>query len=103
MYTSSGKGFLNNLFDFSFSEFVSVDLIRVLYVISIVLAVVAAIAGVVAMFSNSLAVGVGALILSPVILFLYILFARVLMEIFIVIFMIAEHVNEIAENTKKEA
>ncbi len=89
------------MFDFSFSEFISEDLVRILYAISIVLAIVAAIAGVFAAFSNSVSAGIGALILGPVVLFVYILFIRVLMEFFIVFFRIADYLKQIAENTAK--
>jgi len=99
MISTQGKGFLGTLFDFSFSEFISEDLIRILYAISIVLAIVAAIAGVFAAFSNSVSAGIGALILGPVVLFVYILFIRVLMEFFIVFFRIADYLKQIAENT----
>jgi len=99
MFSTQGKGFLGTLFDFSFSEFVSEDLIRILYAISIVLAIVAAIAGVFAAFSNNVSAGIGALILGPVVLFVYILFIRVLMEFFIVFFRIADYLKQIAENT----
>jgi uncharacterized membrane protein len=101
MISTQGKGFLGTLFDFSFSEFISEDLIRILYAISIVLAIVAAIAGVFAAFSNSVSAGIGALILGPVVLFVYILFIRVLMEFFIVFFRIADYLKQIAENTAK--
>ena len=101
MFSTQGKGFLSILFDFSFSEFISDDLIRILYAISIVLAIVAAIAGVFAAFSNSVSAGIGALILGPIVLFVYILFIRVLMEFFIVFFRIADYLKQIADNTDK--
>ena len=99
MFSTQSKGFLGTLFDFSFSEFISEDLIRILYAISIVLAIVAAIAGVFGAFSNSVSAGIGALILAPVFLFAYILFVRVLMEFFIVFFRIADYLKQIADNT----
>ena len=101
MFSTQSKGFLGTLFDFSFSEFISEDLIRILYAITIILAIVAAIAGVFAAFSNSVSAGIGALILAPIVLFVYILFARVMMEFLIVFFRIADHLKEIAGNTAK--
>ena len=99
MYMSKGKGFLSTLLDFSFEEFISIDVIRVLYAVSILLAAIAVIVGVIAAFTNDITVGIGALILAPIVLFVYVLFARVLMEFFIVIFKIADHLKEIEENT----
>ena len=79
MYSAQGKGFISKLFDFSFEEFISIDVIRVLYAVSILLAGIAVIVGVIAAFSNDIGLGIGALILAPIVLFVYILFARVLM------------------------
>ena len=103
MYSTRGQGFINKLLDFSFEEFISIDVIRVLYVVSILLAAIAVVVGVITAFTNSVTVGIGALILAPVVLFVYVLFARVLMEIFIVIFKIADHLKEIEDNTSKSS
>ncbi len=99
MYSTQGKKFLSTLLDFSFEEFISIDVIRVLYAVSILLAAIAVIVGVIAAFANGITIGIGALILAPILLFVYVLFARVLMEVFIVIFKIADHLKEIEDNT----
>ena len=101
MYSAQGKGFIGKLLDFSFEEFISIDVIRVLYAVSILLAAIAVVVGVIAAFGNGIVYGIGALILAPIILFVYVLFTRVLMEIFIVIFKIADHLKEIEDNTSK--
>ena len=89
------------LLDTSFSDFVTESLIKVLYIISIALAVVAAVIGIVIIFVNyGVAEGIGAIILSPIVLFSYILLVRVVFELFIVVFKIADYLEIIAENTK---
>lgn len=97
-YTQTG--FLTSLFDLSFTRFVSVSLVRVLYLLAIVMAIVLVIVGVVAGFSNSFSAGITALVLAPIFFFLYVLFVRVLLEIIIVVFRIADYTREIAENTQ---
>ena len=46
-------------------------------------------------------IGVGALILSPLLFLLFVTMARVYMELVIVIFRGAEHLAEIAKQTKR--
>ena len=91
------------LLDISFTDFVTESLIKVLYIISIALAVIAVIIGVVVIFANyGVAEGIGAIILSPIVLLAYILLVRVVFELFIVVFKIADYLEIIAENTRPE-
>lgn len=92
--------FLSALFDFSFSEFVTTKIIKILYGILIVLAGVAALVAIIAGFTNSVGQGILMLILSPLVFLLYVILARVWLELVIVIFRIAENVGEIAERKK---
>ncbi len=89
--------FLSALFDFSFSEFVTTKIIKILYGIFIALAVVAALVAIISGFTNSVGQGILMLILSPLVFLLYVIMARVWLELVIVIFRIAENVGEIAE------
>lgn len=101
MSDQQNKTFFQTLFDFSFSGFISIDLIRVLYMVSILMAGIAVVAGIIAAFSNGISYGIGAILLAPVLFLVYVLFSRVLFEVFIVIFKIADYLEEIAENTAK--
>ena len=92
--------FLSALFDFSFSEFVTTKIIKILYGILIALAVVAAFVAIIAGFIDSAWQGILMLILSPFLFLLYVIMARVWLELVIVIFRIAENVGEIAERKK---
>ena len=92
--------FLAALFDFSFSEFVTTKIIKILYGILIVLAGIAALVAIIAGFIDSAGRGVLMLVLSPLMFLLYVIMARVWLELVIVIFRIAEHVGEIARQKK---
>lgn len=94
------SSFFGTLFDFTFSQFVSETLVRVLYLVAIGLAVIAAIIAIIAAFFNyNLSVGISVLILAPLVLLVYIVIVRVIFEFVIVVFWIADHTRQIAENT----
>lgn len=90
------KGFLATLFDFSFNDFVTTKIIRLLYVLGVLGAAVGAIIFIIGGFQTSTGIGILFLVLSPVIFFLYVLFVRIWLELIIVIFRIAEHTKDIA-------
>jgi len=91
------KSFLGALFDFSFSQFVTTRIIKVLFGLAIFLAAVATIFYIAGSFASSVPLGILILILSPVIFLIYVILARVWLEVIIVLFRIAEHVGEIAK------
>lgn len=102
MQNINQSNFIGALFDFSFSQFVSETLIRVLYLVAVGLAIIAAIVGVIAAFINyglSMAT-ISTLILAPIVILIYIVIVRVTFEFVIVIFRIADHTRQIAENTR---
>ena len=96
------KGFFRALFDLSFSDFITTRLIKVLYVIAIVLAGFAALAVIVSGFTQGVGMGILFLILSPIVFFLYVIMARVWLEIIIVVFRIAENTQTMADKAKRE-
>jgi hypothetical protein len=92
-----GKGFFAALFDMSFSEFITIKLIKVLYM----LAIVGAGIGALVIVGGGLATAEGAgkllyLILAPVLFIVYVIGARVWLELIIVIFKIAENTTKLA-------
>ncbi|MBN1155348.1 DUF4282 domain-containing protein [candidate division KSB1 bacterium] len=94
------SNFIQTLFDFSFSEFVTTKIIKILYGIGILFAAFGALALIVSGFGDSFGKGLLFLIISPVIFIIYTIFARVLLETIIVMFRIAENVKEIADSKK---
>jgi hypothetical protein len=106
-----GKKFMENpsdkppfsaIFDFSFSEFISIDLIRVLYVFAFIVAGLTMVGTIFAGFSYSFWWGLGSLIMAPIVFFVIIFAARISLETMIVLFKIAEHTKATAENTKED-
>ncbi len=96
------KGFFGSLFDFSFTALVTSKVIKILYGLSIVGAAFVAIAIIVGAFNNSVGLGLVTLIIGAPLLFLiYVIYARVLLEIIIVIFRIMEHTAEIVEQGRR--
>ncbi len=94
------------LLDFSFSNFVTTKLIKFIYGLALVFAVLAffgmVIAGIALMFSDGVGAGLAFLCTSPFILFMMILLARVYSEFIIVIFRIAENMSELVEQGRSK-
>lgn len=85
------RGFLESLFDVSFSSLVTTRVIKVLYILSMIVIGLSALFFVVAAFSNSVAAGILVLvIIAPLAAMIYLIYVRVLLEIVIVIFRIWE-------------
>lgn len=82
------------LFNFSFSRFVTLKLISVIYVLAIVLLLAATIAAVYESFVENTNLGIAALLVSPFIFIISLLVTRVWLELIVVLF-------RIEENTRK--
>lgn len=82
------------VFDLSFKRFVTPHLIRILYALSLIAATLAAIGWMFSGFSVNWFYGLFTLITGPVAFVLYILTARVLMEVILAIFQIAEKIRK---------
>ena len=93
---SAEKGFMASLFDFSFETFVFPRVIRFVFAVLVVLAGIATLGVIVAGFARGSLPGIGALILSPIVFFLYVLAARIWTEIAIVLFRIHDNTDIIA-------
>ena len=101
--TQEAAGFISSLFDLSFSSFITPKLIKVLFVISIVLAAFWIARVVMSGFQvGGVFGGTGALlIVAPIIFFFYVMYARVIMEVLIVIFRCSEYLAEIAKQGRR--
>jgi uncharacterized membrane protein len=97
------KGFFTKIFDLTFSEFVTVKIIKVLFIIGIILATLGALGFLISSFATGkfFAIIMG-LILSPIIWIVYVIMIRVWLEIIIVIFRIAENTTELVQLKKSE-
>ena len=98
------KSFLSALFDISFTSFVTTKLIKVLFVLLIVICALMALGIAASGFSRDTGAGVLSLVIvAPIVFFLGVIYSRVLLEIIIVIFRMAEHLAEIAERGRRPA
>ena len=88
------RGFFGALFDVSFTSFVTTRIIKVSYVITLVLIGVGVVFFVAASFSQGAGQGIAVLIFAPLIALLYVIYARMLLELVIAIFRIMEFNGE---------
>lgn len=92
-----GKGFFGQLFDLSFNEFVTTKIIKALFVLAIIGSGFGGLAIMLGMFATRSFLGVvGGLIAGPLAFLLYVIGARVWLEVLIVIFRIAENTAKLA-------
>jgi outer membrane biosynthesis protein TonB len=90
------QGFLTSLFDVEFKSLITTKVIKVLYILSMILIGLGALAFVVAAFANSVAGGLIVLIIvAPLVSLLYLIYVRVLLEIVIAVFRIMETNTEL--------
>jgi len=95
------SGFFQSLFDFSFSYFITSRIIKLLYALSICFAGLTAVIMVVGGFSSSFLTGLLTLLIAaPVVFLLMVIYSRVILEIIMVIFRIADHARDIAQQGK---
>jgi len=94
------KNFFSDLFDFSFSEFVTPRLVKVLYILAIVGIALYTLFGLFSAFaySTGFASTLLALILVPIGALVMLILARFYMELLLVIFRIADKVDKIAQS-----
>jgi hypothetical protein len=91
------KGFFGRLFDLSFNEFVTTKIIKVLFVLAIIGSAFGGLAIMLGLFATKTFFGVvGGLIAGPLAFLLYVIAARVWMEVLIVLFRIAENTAKLA-------
>ncbi|MGB3714193.1 MAG: DUF4282 domain-containing protein [Candidatus Promineifilaceae bacterium] len=94
------------ILDFSFTNFVTTKLIKLLYGISLIFIVLGffamVIGGFAAMIGDSVWYGFAILCMSPFVLVIYVLMARVWSEFIIVIFRIAENMAELVEQGREK-
>jgi hypothetical protein len=99
---AEASGFLSSLFDLSFTTFITTKLIKILFVISIILAACGSLFVVVSGFTMGALQGILALVIvAPLLFFFYVIYARVIMEVLIVIFRCSEYLAEIAKQGRR--
>ncbi|MEZ4503096.1 MAG: DUF4282 domain-containing protein [Dehalococcoidia bacterium] len=97
---AGGKNFFGRLFDFSFSEFITGSVIRFVYMLLVVLSGLGALAFLIGGLARGGGAAIGALVFAPIAFLVYVLLARIWLEVLIVIFRIAENTEEIARHMR---
>jgi hypothetical protein len=93
--------FFTALFDFSFDRSVATKIIKFGYGFVVVFAGLCGIGSIIISFNSSLEVGIGALIWSPFMYLIIIIFTRIFLETLISIYHISENTAQIAEQGKQ--
>jgi Domain of unknown function (DUF4282) len=97
------KGFFASLFDTSFSSLITTRVVRVVYVLTLVVIGLVALAFVLEAFTTSAAAGVLTLfILAPLVSLVYVVYARVFLELFIAIHRLVEYNGELVALTRRQ-
>lgn len=91
----SAKGFVSSLFDFSFRTFIFPRVVQLIYLIGVILISLGAVLTFLAMARTGAAGFVAGLVVAIVGWFIFIVFFRILMEIYLVFFSIRDHVAAI--------
>ncbi len=92
---------LDAVLDFSFSRFVTPRLIRTLYGLTLLAAALSAVTWMFSGFSSSLLYGLFTLITAPLAFLIYVLSARVMMEVVLALFRIAEHIETLSRQAPR--
>ena len=91
------KGFFASLFDTSFSSLITPRIIKVLYVIILVVIGLFTLFGIISGIANGGGSAVAAIIIVPILALLYVIFARVYLEIIIVLFKIGDNTAQMVK------
>lgn len=92
---SQKRGFFSVLFDTSFTDFVTLKIIKFIFIVGLVFIGLATIAIIIGGFNQGTKTGLLMTILSPIFFIFMVLIHRVYCEILIVIFKVAEYLKEI--------
>jgi hypothetical protein len=87
---------LGALFDFSFTRFITLSIIKILYILGIVLIALGWLAIVISGLSQGFGPGLVALIIGTLAALVYLIFFRISLELIVVIFRIGENTTKIA-------
>ena len=102
------KCFCSSLFDLSFNEFITQKVIKIIYMIGIAIAAIAAIVLIIRAFYGSFATGLVHVIAAPVVFVLIVIALRIYLELVLTLFRIEENTRkpeqskEIPETTPQQ-
>ena len=96
------KGFFEALFDTSFESFVFPKVVKFIYILIIVLLALLYLGMLIAGFGRGAGPGLGALILGPIALLIYLIFIRAGIEVAMVMFRINANVKKMLDMKERD-
>lgn len=90
------RSFFGKLFDFSFTEFITTDIIKILFGLAIFFSGLGALMIIISGFRINALLGILFLLLSPLVFLLYVMASRVALEVVMVLFRIEGHTRSLA-------
>ncbi len=93
-----GKGLVAGLFDLDFKHFITLKFLKVIYVVVMVVIGLGAVLFFVSLASRGAGSAILGLVLAPIGALLYLVFARVYLELIALLFRIAENTTRIADS-----
>jgi hypothetical protein len=90
-------GGLNALLDFGFTKFVTLGVVKFVYVLGMALIVLMFLGFLISSFAMGTMAIIGALVIGPIAAILYLLFFRIWLELIVVLFRIGENTSKLVE------
>lgn len=97
---SQGRSFWSRFFDLSFQEFITPSLVKVLFIIAMVVIGLGVLGTIILGFVRAGALGILVLIGALIAGFIYLLLARVFLEMIVIFFRIRDNTEEIVEKKR---
>jgi hypothetical protein len=97
------QGFFGRLFDFSFKEFITPGIIKIIFWIAIILIALGVLVNIITSFAQGAGIGIITLIVAPIVGFIMVIIARIYMELIMVFFRIMGLLEGIAKEKGVEA
>ena len=93
----TGDAGFNALFDFGFKKFITLSVIKILYILGMGVIALVWLGALIVGFTQGIGVALGVLIVGPLIACLYLIFFRIWLELVVVIFRIGENTSKLVE------
>jgi len=84
------------LMDLTFQRFITIGIIKIVYLIGLLLIAIGFLVMIISGFSQGVFAGIAAIIVAPIVAFLWTLFLRIYLELIVVLFRIAENTSIMA-------
>lgn len=92
-----GDGGIAALLDFGFKRFITLSVIKVLYLLGIAVICLALVIALISSFTVGAMAVIGVLIVGPIVALLYLIFFRIWLELIVVVFRIGENTSKLVE------